>query len=121
MRKALYDDETCVQLVVKPGVQRGEVQVAAQMQQIRNQDVVTGLFNRHHLVEQLEQVLARTLAEHSNSALVSIEVEDFLGIVQTRLGVAAADIALGIIAAHLKASAIAAKYSAATATIVLCC
>ncbi|MFO1367443.1 MAG: EAL domain-containing protein [Marinagarivorans sp.] len=102
VRKALYDDETCVQLVVKPGVQRGEVQVAAQMQQIRNQDVVTGLFNRHHLVEQLEQVLARTLAEHSNSALVSIEVEDFLGIVQTRLGVAAADIALGIIAAHLK-------------------
>jgi diguanylate cyclase (GGDEF)-like protein/PAS domain S-box-containing protein len=102
VRKALYDDETCVQLVVKPTARRAEQQVAQQMQQIRNQDVITGLFNRHHLVEQLEQLLARTLAEHSNSALISIEVEDFLGIVQTRLGVAAADIALGTIAAHLR-------------------
>ncbi|RYZ85753.1 MAG: diguanylate cyclase, partial [Moraxellaceae bacterium] len=102
VRKALYDDETCIQIVVKPTVRSVDHQVASQMQQIRNQDVVTGLFNRHHLVEQLEQLLARTLADHSTSALVSIEVEDFLGIVQTRLGVAAADIALSIIASHLR-------------------
>jgi multidomain signaling protein FimX len=102
VRKALYDEETCIQLVVKSSVRPVTGLVAAQMQQIRNQDVVTGLFNRHHLVEQLEHLLARTLADHTNSALVSIEVEDFLGIVQTRLGVAAADIALSIIAQHLR-------------------
>lgn len=102
VRKALYDEETCIQLVVKSSVRPATDLVSTQLQQIRNQDVVTGLFNRHHLVEQLEQLLARTLAEHATSALVSIEVEDFLGIVQTRLGVAAADIALSIIAQYLR-------------------
>lgn len=102
VRKALYDEETCIQLVVKSALKPATDMVSTQLQQIRNQDVVTGLFNRHHLVEQLEQLLARTLAEHATSALVSIEVEDFLGIVQTRLGVAAADIALSIIAQYLR-------------------
>lgn len=102
VRKALYDEETCIQLVVKSSTRPASQVVAAQLQQIRNQDVVTGLFNRHHLVEQLEHLLARTLADHSSAALVSIEVEDFLGIVQTRLGVAAADIALSIVAQHVR-------------------
>jgi multidomain signaling protein FimX len=102
VRKALYDEEVCVQLVVKPTQARASKQIAAQIEHIRNQDVVTGLFNKHYLVEQLEKRVARLAQDTATGALLYIQVEDFLGIVQTRLGVAAADIALGGIAAHLK-------------------
>ncbi len=107
VRKARYDEELCVQLVVKPSSMTSNTNhdqrvIAAQLEQIRFQDLTTRLPNKAYLVNQLELLVAAAQQEHVSGALVYIQVEDFMGIVQARLGAASADMVLCELAGHMK-------------------
>lgn len=101
VRKASYDEELCIQFIVRAraGV---SAELGGQLEQIRHQDLATGLPNKNYLIEKLEEVVDDAVSNHTTSALLFITISDFLETVQSRVGVAAADIVLGTIAAHAR-------------------
>ncbi|PCK09451.1 MAG: GGDEF domain-containing response regulator [Alteromonadaceae bacterium] len=101
VRKTNYDEETCIQFVVRArSVDSQELE--AQIEQIRNQDITTGLFNRAYLLETLESIVDKAIEKEYNSALFHIGIDNFRKIVHDRLGPTATDIALGTIATYAK-------------------
>ena len=97
VRKSQYDEEMCIQFVVRANaVDNAELE--AQLQQIRHQDLVTGLHNKNYLIDKLEETVDAAVTNHTTGALLYIGVTDFLESVQQKLGLASADIVLGTIA-----------------------
>lgn len=101
VRKSQYDEELCIQFVVRSST-AGSEELEAQLQNIRHQDLATGLHNKNYLIEKLEGIVDDAVTHHSTSALLFITISDFLETVQHRVGVASADIVLGTIAAHAR-------------------
>ena len=100
--KSNYDEEPCIQFLVRAKAEVNSEELEAKLEEIKNQDVATGLFNKNYLVEKLEQVVDDAVNKNVNSALLHIGIENFLETVQEKLGLASADIALGSIAAFAK-------------------
>ena len=101
VRKSQYDDELCIQFIVRANAADSE-ELEAQLQHIRHQDLATGLHNKNYLIDKLEETVDAAVANQTTGALLYITISDFLETVQTKLGVASADIVLGTIAAHAK-------------------
>jgi diguanylate cyclase (GGDEF)-like protein/PAS domain S-box-containing protein len=101
VRKSQYDEEMCIQFVVRANT-TDNAELEAQLQQIRHQDLVTGLHNKNYLIERLEEAVDAAVTNHTTSALLYIGITDFLESVQQKLGLASADIALGTIANFAK-------------------
>ncbi len=97
VRKANYDDELCIQFLIRSSALDNE-ELAAQLQQIKNQDLATGLHNKNYLVEQLEISVDKAVDGKANSALVYIAIDDFLETVQAKLSVSSIDAVLSNIA-----------------------
>ncbi len=102
IRKAQYEEEVCIQWVVKSTTNANSEQLEAQLQQIRHQDLATGLYNKNHLIESLEHTVDNAVANNAMAALLCIQIQDFMEIVQDKIGLASADIVLGTIAEHIK-------------------
>lgn len=102
VRKSQYDEELCIQFVVRAKASADNEELEAQLANIRHQDLATGLPNKNYLVEKLEEVVDDAVANQRNSALLFITISDFLETVQDKVGVASADIVLGTIAANIK-------------------
>lgn len=100
VRMAAYDEETCIQFLVRDYSTNNE-ELEAQLAQIKNQDIATGTYNKNYLIEQLENVVDKAINSLYNSALFHIGIEDFFGTVQTKLGATSADIVLGEIASKI--------------------
>lgn len=98
VRKAQYDDETCIQLISKASGVVENKEMEAKLQQFRNKDMATGLFNKNYLVERLEEAVDAAVTDQVTSSLLYIGVESFLDTVQAKLGLASADSALNAIA-----------------------
>jgi multidomain signaling protein FimX len=99
VRKSQYDEELCIQFISRANAINNE-ELEAQLQNIRHQDLATGLHNKNYLIEKLEDVVDDALTNHSTSGLLYITISDFIETVQTKLGVASSDIVLGTIASH---------------------
>lgn len=99
VRKATYDDELCVQFVIRATAVDSE-ELEAHLQQIRNQDLATGLYNKNYLIDKLEESVDQAISGNAKSALFYIVIEDFMETVQTKLSVSSSDIVLGTIASH---------------------
>lgn len=97
VRKSQYDEELCIQFVVKANAANSE-ELEAQLQQFRHQDLATGLYNKNFLIDKLEETVDAAVTNHTTAALLYIGIVNFLDTVQSKLGVASADIALGTIA-----------------------
>lgn len=97
VRKSQYDEELCIQFVVRANT-TDNAELEAQLQQIRHQDLVTGLHNKNYLIEKLEETVDNAINQNTTSALLYIGIIDFLESVQQKLGLASADIVLGTIA-----------------------
>lgn len=101
VRKAQYDDETCIQFLLRANTaDSGELE--ARLQQIRHQDLATGLYNKNYLVDKLEEVVDAAVSNSTDGALLYINIKDFLETVQSKIGVNSSDIVLGTIAAHTR-------------------
>lgn len=101
VRKATYEDELCIQFVIRASTVDSE-ELEAHLQQIKHQDLATGLFNKAYLIEQLEASVDRAVGGRANCALLYIAIDDFMETVQAKLSVSSSDIVLGTIASHAR-------------------
>ena len=97
VHKAVYDDEACIQLLHQ--ARGGDTeQLEAQLEEIKNQDALTGLYNKNYLLDILDQLIKKAVNKDFNSALFHIGIDNFQTTVTEKLGVAAVDKALAEIA-----------------------
>jgi diguanylate cyclase (GGDEF)-like protein/PAS domain S-box-containing protein len=102
---AIYDEEPCIQFMVRASA--GSVdseELAAQINEIKHQDIATGLYNRQYFINRLQISLSATAESNSTSALLSIEVDNFAEKIQPAVGMAGSDMVLSDIASVLKNS-----------------
>ncbi len=103
---AIYDEEPCIQFMVHAstgGIDNEEL--AAQINEIKHQDVATGLYNRQYFVNRLQTCLNNASDSDSINALLSIEVDNFADQIQSVVGMAGSDMVLSDIANVLKNTA----------------
>jgi multidomain signaling protein FimX len=102
-----YDEEACIQFLARASqeviVQNAvNEELEAQIKQIKWQDLVTGLYNRQYFLNELDRII-NGASENKHYSLLYIELDEFTERVQKIFGVSGADIALGNIAALLRA------------------
>ncbi|GAA3927295.1 EAL domain-containing response regulator [Litoribacillus peritrichatus] len=72
---ATYDNEHCTQIVIRPD--QDNEQLEAKLKEISNQDLLTGLYNRNYLNDQLEAACSRAIQHEKPSAFMYIELDNF--------------------------------------------
>ncbi|MFO7788431.1 MAG: EAL domain-containing protein [Halospina sp.] len=99
---ATYDGEPCIQIVARPVQDSAEL--AEKLQEISSKDVLTGLYNRHHLMDTLSQTIARVQKDGSDAALAYIALDEFVH-KKTQIGISGADLVIGDMAGLIAACA----------------
>lgn len=102
-----YDEEPCIQFLARAATATAATnneELEAQLKQIKWQDVVTGVYNRQYLLNQLDHIID-TVDEKQHSCLLYIELDNFSEQVKNSFGVAGADLALMDIATLLRSKA----------------
>lgn len=99
VRKATYDEESCIQFVVRANVTDNE-ELEAQLAQIKNQDIATGLYNKAYLIDILDKEVNNAVNGVYNSALFHIGIDAFSETVQSKVGIASADLVVAQIAQY---------------------
>ena len=101
VHKAIYDDESCIQLIYRD---RGKdaAQLEAQIEEIKNLDTQTGLYNKSFLMDQLKKAINKAVSGEFNSVLFHIGVDNLQSTVSEKIGVGAIDKTLGNIAVFAK-------------------
>lgn len=103
-----YDEEPCIQFLARAAtatiVQTNNEELEAQLKQIKWQDVVTGVYNRQYLLNNLEHIIDN-VDEKQHSCLMYIELDHFSEQIKNSFGVAGADLALVDIATLLRSKA----------------
>ncbi len=102
-----YDEEPCIQFLARTAtsvVHTNNEQLEAQLKQIKWQDLVTGVYNRQYLLNQLDHIID-TVDEKQIFCLFYIELDNFSDRIKNTFGVAGADLALIDIATLLRAKA----------------
>jgi diguanylate cyclase (GGDEF)-like protein/PAS domain S-box-containing protein len=84
---ATYDNEHCIQVVIRPDQDNEKLE--AKLKEISSQDLLTGLFNRNHLTEQLSFACSRAIQHDSPGCFMYIEIDDFT---TAKLGVGLSDL-----------------------------
>lgn len=119
---ASIDGEPCTQVLIRGKADNKALE--QELDALRRQDLLTGLFNRNHFMEQLELAIKSATNEKASkaSALLMLEPDDFKQITET-VGVAAGDLVLsdlaGIIKANIGPNDIAARYAGEVFTIIV--
>ena len=90
VHKAIYDEESCIQLLYQYRGANAE-ELEAQIEEIKTQDAVTGLFNKTHMMERLNNLIKKAEAKEFNSAIFHIGIDDFQDTVSNKVGIAGAD------------------------------
>jgi diguanylate cyclase (GGDEF)-like protein/PAS domain S-box-containing protein len=102
-----YDEEPCIQFLARAAafaVQTNNTELETQLKQIKWQDLVTGVYNRQYLLNQLDHIID-TVDEKQYYCLFYIELDKFSERVKNTFGVTGADLALIDIATLLRAKA----------------
>ncbi|HEX22185.1 MAG TPA: diguanylate cyclase, partial [Chromatiales bacterium] len=117
---ASVDGEPCTQIMIHQKSHSKELE--KELQQLRQQDLLTGLFNHQHFMEELKVTLASATADECHGTLLYLEPSDFKTIKET-LGIAGSDLVLADIAQLLRDNspddAILARYAGTVFTIIL--
>ncbi len=117
---ASVDGEPCTQVMIHQKSHDQELE--KELQQLRQQDLLTGLFNHQHFMEELKTAVANATVEKRHGALLYLEPSNFKGIKDT-LGIAGSDLVLADIAQLLRDNspddAILARYAGTVFTIIL--
>ncbi|UTA47552.1 EAL domain-containing protein [Simiduia sp. 21SJ11W-1] len=87
---AIFDEEPCIQLVMRASKENNEV-LEAQLQEIKQTDVQTGLFNRLYFLEKLEHAVDKAAEGETGATLTYIEADSFFDRVEAAHGVSVAD------------------------------
>lgn len=97
---AVYDEEPCIEFTISARQDDSEL-LQAELQKIKDQDPVTGLYNRLYLVEQLEKEVSRAINAGATTTALYIGIDKFAEHIQLNMGVAGADTALADLATLL--------------------
>jgi len=99
-----YDEEPCIQFLAraqKYEATNNNEELQAQINQIKSQDLVTGLYNRQHMIQTLEHTIDH-IGDQQSLSLLYIELDGFNERVSSAFGVAGSDLVLGDISALLR-------------------
>ena len=97
--RASIDGESCSQVMIHRKSDNKALE--KEIQQLRQQDLLTGLFNHQYFMEQVQTAVDLANKSEERCALIYIEPDNFKGIKDT-LGIAESDIVLSDIAAFIK-------------------
>jgi len=97
---ASIDGEPCTQIVIRCQT-ANSAELEQKLKYLSKQDVLTGLFNRQHFLEELELAVTDTLSNSSNAAIIYMLMDNFKGIKDT-IGIGASDMVIGDIADLLR-------------------
>lgn len=119
--RASIDGEPCAQVMIHHKGDNKELE--KEIQQLRQQDLQTGLYNHQYFMEQTQEAVDRCLRGDDTCTLLYMEPDNFKGIKDT-LGIAGSDVVLADIAKMLKELApentIIARYAGTIFSILLC-
>ena len=85
--------------------EQDNAELEEKLKQISNQDLLTGLFNRQHLMDNLGTAIGRAQEGSHTGALAYIALDNFVQ-VKSEVGIAGADLILGDIANILRDKAL---------------
>jgi diguanylate cyclase (GGDEF)-like protein len=88
---ASYDGENCLQIIVRP--EHDNAELAEKLKELSQQDLLTGLFNRQHFMEQLHNAKEAAVNQQQQVALLYLAIDHFPRI-KTNFGMADADLVL---------------------------
>ena len=97
--EASYEGEPCQQITFR--LQAVDPNFAQELDALRSRDLITDLFNRQHLIGQLEQGVANAANGKGDQTLLLIEPDGFRQILDT-VGLGNADVLLGDLAGLLR-------------------
>lgn len=118
---ATVDGEACTQVLLRD--QSTESELEAELDSLSKKDLLTGLANRMHFLDELKSVMAETAADDDSShGLLYVQVENLDGIRQN-MGIAASDRTVSdvaaIIGAELEPGYIAGRFADDVFTVLL--
>lgn len=99
---ATYDGEACTQIVLQP--EHSDAELEEKLREISSQDLLTGLYNRQHLMKELEQAIASAGKSNETGAFAYIALDSFMTM-KGQVGISGADLLLGDLASLLKTKA----------------
>lgn len=76
---ATYDGEACIQLIARPQV---DSELEEKLKRFSSEDLLTGLFNKQHFTEQLDDLREKALDNKAKGAIFYIEIDHFSAIRQ---------------------------------------
>lgn len=97
---ATYDGEACIQVIIQP--ERSDVELQQKIREISHQDLLTGLFNRHYLMDCLARTIVTVGESGQTGALAYLGIDRFVTL-KSDLGIANTDLLLRDLAALLQA------------------
>ncbi|PIE43905.1 MAG: diguanylate cyclase [Gammaproteobacteria bacterium] len=98
---ATYDGEPCTQIIVRP--QENDIELVSKLKEMSSQDLLTGLYNRQYLMEQLNHTVESVHKEQTEAAILYISVDQFQTI-KSDIGIAGTDLVLSDLATLLSNS-----------------
>lgn len=108
--EATFEGEPCQQITFRQNIGID----AGQLQELRSKDLVTGLFNRTHALQELDQVVSEAANGKSDLAMILIEPDNFRRVLDS-IGLGSTDLLLSDMAVLLKEHArehdVAARFS----------
>lgn len=112
---ASIEGEQCTQVIIRNTASEGSEQLQRELDKLKRQDLVTGLYNRNHYTEELEKVVKLAAEGKANGmALMQVELDEYQKINETD-GAAVSDMLLtdfaGILKKCVKAEDLPARYA----------
>lgn len=92
---ATYDGESCLQIIIRP--EHDNAELAEKLKELSQQDLLTGLFNRQHFMEELHSAKENAINEHQHYGILYLSINNFQTI-KSEFGIADADLILRDIA-----------------------
>lgn len=120
LSEASIEGEPATQIIFRQ--QTVGAELAQQLDQLKRQDLVTGLFNRQHFMTELDKAVASANGGRIDQAVFYIEIDNYRKVLD-QIGVGGADLMLGDVAQLLKETAlpqdVVARFADHTFTVVV--
>ncbi len=117
---ASIDGEHCTQIIIRTKSDNKELQ--KEIDALRRQDLLTGLYNRQHFNDQLDNAVTAVAEKGLKCSLLYIEIDEFKAIAEN-VGIAASDFVLtdfaNILRNHLGKSDLAAHFAGSIFTCLI--
>jgi diguanylate cyclase (GGDEF)-like protein len=100
--RASYDGEPCTQILIRSSADTSELE--EQINYLHQHDLVTGLYNRQHFMDEVKSSIAQAVNGRQQSVIIYIAIDNFQSI-RDRVGISGCDILIGDIAKILQDNA----------------